>query len=353
LNYKVDHAPRPTLKHIAARVRLSLTAVSMALRNDPSLPAKTIARVKKVADELGYTPDPALSALAAYRFGLKIARDYSVIALVSNWRTSEWPRHPSALRIIEGATARARTYGYAVQHFWAREGGMDVRRFGEVLAARGIRAIILAPFERHRDEFTLDFDRFTVVTIERPEMCPHFPHVVPNYFADTLLAWQQLSARGHRRVGLVIDREFADRSAHQWEAAHEFQQSRLVSESERIPTLVVPGSGRVEVIRNWLRRHRPNVVLSRSKGVLAAATAEHLRVPQDLGYVSLNALDDGEPHVTGILQHRDFMGATAVDLLHNLLHRNFRGSHEISLATQVNGTWTEGRTLLPSAAPAE
>ena len=317
----------------------------MALRNHSSIPAATAARVRKVADQLGYQPDPALSALAAYRFGLKIARDYSVIALVSNWRTSEWPRHPGARRILEGASARGRAYGYTVQNFWAREAGMTPRRFGDVLAARGIRGVILAPFERHTDEFELDFERFTVVTIERPAKYPYFHHVVPNYFADTMEAWRQIADRGYRRVGLVINREYAERSAHQWEAAHEYQQSRSVPAADRIPTLVVPASGRVDVVRAWLRRHRPQVVLSRSSLVFAAAAAEGLAIPRDLGYVSLNALDDAERNVSGILQHRDLMGATAIDLLNSLLHHNHRGPHDLPLATQVNGTWSDGRTL--------
>lgn len=343
----MNAARRIRLKDIADHVGLSVAAVSMALRNDPRFPAATIARVKRVAADLGYRPDPALSALAAHRFHLKIARDFSVIALVSNWQRSEWLRYEAARRLIEGATARGRAYGYTIEIFWTREGGMSGRRFGSMLAARGIRGIILGPLDRATDRVDIDWSQFAVVTIERPVHYPNFHHVVPNYFADTLLAWQQLRARGYRRVGLVIDGGKAERSIHQWEAAHAFHQAQAVAETERVPSLVVSGGARVAGIRDWLRRHRPHAVISRSEDVFKAARAEGLRVPRDFGYVSLNAIDD-ESGASGILQHRDVMGATAVDVLNSLLHRNHRGPHELSMGTQVDGTWHEGRTLLSS-----
>ncbi|MGE9292010.1 MAG: LacI family DNA-binding transcriptional regulator, partial [Puniceicoccales bacterium] len=75
---------RVRLKDIAADLGLSVSAVSMALREDASIPAETVKRVKDAAQRLGYAPDPALSALAAYRSGLKVREDFNVIALVSD-----------------------------------------------------------------------------------------------------------------------------------------------------------------------------------------------------------------------------------------------------------------------------
>ena len=92
----LEYPKRITLKDIARSAKLSVAAVSMALRNHDSLPAATINRVKKIADELGYRPDPALCALAAHRCRLQPNRNVSVIALISNWScllyTSPSPR---------------------------------------------------------------------------------------------------------------------------------------------------------------------------------------------------------------------------------------------------------------------
>lgn len=337
--------PRTTLKEIARHTGLSVAAVSMALRNHVSLPAATIARVKRVAARLNYTPDPAGSALAAHRQRVRVQRDFSVIALISNWPSrDEWARRESAQHLLAGATARARAYGYELQHLWAREGGMSPARFSRVLAARGIRGLILAPLERPDSRFELDWEKFSTVTIERAVRYAHFHHITPNYYADLRLTWDRLRERGYARIGLVIDAGLAERVAHQWEAAHAYEQARAHSPARLVPTLVVDETARPTVIRDWLRLHRPDAVISRHNDFLAVAAALKVRIPRDLGYASLNVVDDA-PGVSGILQHRDVMGATAVDVLHSLLHRNHRGPHAVSQGTQIDGTWRDGRTL--------
>ena len=56
-------------------------------------------------------------------------------------------------------------------------------------------------------------------------------------------------------------------------------------------------------------------------------------------------MTDDVEGVSGIHQHREVTGATAVDVLNSLLQRNFRGEHEVSVGTQVDGSWSEGNTL--------
>jgi LacI family transcriptional regulator len=334
-----------TLKHIAERLDLSVAAVSMALRDHASLPASTIARVKRAALKLNYTPNSAGSALAAHRQQLRVRRDFSVIALVSNWPTrDDWLQRPSAQRLLTGATARARAYGYELQHHWAREDGMTPARFSRVLASRGIRGLIVAPLDRPDSRLDLDWENFSAVTIERPVRYAHFHHVVPNYSADLRLAWSRLRERGYTRIGLVIEADLAERVAHQWEAAHTFEQNRTGATAAAIPTLIVSGPNPSATIGVWLRTHQPDAVISRCNDVLAAAAALKLRAPRDLGYASLNVVDDA-PGVSGILQHRDVMGAAAVDALHGLLHRNHRGPHAVAQGTQIDGSWHEGRTV--------
>lgn len=279
-------------------------------------------------------------------------RDFSVIALVSNWpKCDDWLRRESAQRLLAGATAWARTYGYDVQHLWAREGGMTPARFSCVLTARGIRGLILAPLEHPDSRFDLDWEMFSAVTIERPVRYAHFHHIVPNYSADLCLAWTRLRERGYTRIGLAIEATLAERVAHQWEAAHAFEQSRVASPLAPVPTLIVSGPNPSATIGAWLRHHRPDAVISRCNDVLAAAAVLKLRVPRDLGYASLNVVDDA-PGVSGILQHRDVMGAAAVDALHGLLHRNHRGPHPVAQGTQIDGSWHEGRTVAKPPRPA-
>ncbi len=56
-----------TLKEIASACNLSTTAVSKALRNQPDISEETIIRVKKIAKEMGYTPNSAAVRLRTNR----------------------------------------------------------------------------------------------------------------------------------------------------------------------------------------------------------------------------------------------------------------------------------------------
>ena len=58
---------RVTQQDVALRAGVHRTAVSLALKKHPSIPAETRERIEAVAAEMGYVPDPMLSALAAYR----------------------------------------------------------------------------------------------------------------------------------------------------------------------------------------------------------------------------------------------------------------------------------------------
>ena len=338
---------RSTLKDIAAQANLSIAAVSMALKNHPSLPTKTKDRVKKIAEELKYAPDPALSALAAHRNRLRVQNNFSVIGFISNWRhPSECTRLPSRQEVMEGAKNRAIELGYTLQHFSASEDGANPKRFSQILKTRGIRGIILAPFENHKDELDLDWSAFSVVTIEKPERYSFFHHILPNQYAHYLLCWEKLRQRGYTRVGLVVRSDFADRWSHQWEAAHLYAQSQMEGTLDTIPILNLDETDQTDTIRSWLLRYQPQAVISRCDGFFEAAEAEGIKVPDDVGYVSLNVSDD-KPGVSGIYQHRRTMGATAVDVLNSLLQRNQRGPLDASIGTQVNGSWRKGFSLPP------
>ncbi|QYM78620.1 LacI family transcriptional regulator [Horticoccus luteus] len=341
---------RTTLKDVAGRLGLSVAAVSLALRNHPSISAATTAKVKAMARELNYAPDPGLSALAAHRSRLRVHRDFSVIALVTNWSSRDaWTTRTSAKQAIEGVTLRARSLGYSLQVFWAREQGCSARRFSAVLRNRGIRGVILAPFEDPRDRLDLEWKDFAVVALERPVQYPLFHHIVPNHFAGILLAWEQLRARNYTRIGIIVWTDLSDRTLHQWEAGYAYLQSRTL-EANRVSALVLQPEDPVGQIRSWLRRERPEAVISRSDGFFEAVRAEGLRIPQDIGYASLNVADD-VPQASGIQQHRSEMGEFAVEILNSLLQSNQRGFNAVPHGTHVDGTWQEGRTVrgLPAA----
>ncbi len=313
----------------------------MALRNHSSIPEKTIRRVKKIADEIGYVPDPALSALIAHRTELRVRKSHSNIALISR---VGWTERGSSVETLKGAKARAIELGYSLQHFEIDSATTDPKRFSKMLKARGIRGIIMAALKHHEDRFDLDWKNYSPVTIGAPANYTLFHHISQNQYANVLLCWNELSARGYDRIGLVVQKILTDRTYHQWEASHAYVQSKTESISDPIPSLILDGSQDIEATRSWLREYRPQAVISRCNCFFEAADLEGLRVPEDIGYISLSVSDD-DSITTGIHQHREVMGALAVDILNTLLHRNHQGENKVPVGTLVNGTWRNGKTL--------
>jgi LacI family transcriptional regulator len=339
---------RVTIKDVAAASGFSIATVSMALRNHPGFPASTVETIKRTASTLGYRPDPALSALSAYRNKVKGKSGFSSVVLVSNWDTAEgWRALPTARSLEAGIRQRAFELGYEVQHMWARRDGASVQRFASVLLNRGLRGLILAPFQFPDESFDLPWSEFSVVTVERPLKYPLLHHVCSNSHADMRLVWQQARARGYCRIGLVIERLSAERVDHQWDSAHLYEQSLSTKRSERVPTLYVNHTGDlVGEISGWISRFKPDLIISRRAEVHVAATQLGLRIPRDLGYISLNTLDD-RPRCSGIVQNRSAMGGIAMDLLNSLLMRSYRGFNEACQSTYVDSNWMDGNTTRP------
>ncbi|MEM9160002.1 MAG: LacI family DNA-binding transcriptional regulator [Verrucomicrobiota bacterium] len=348
-------AKRITLRDIAERAKLSSAAVSMALRNKPTLPPATINRVKRIAEELGYVPDPALSALSARREG---NRPYdSVIAWVSNWDTVDaWQSCKASCDLMEGASKRASELGYELRHVWAREAGMSNKRLSDVLVARGIRGVILAPCQRQADPpLELDWDRFSLSSVLNERHYPGIHNVVQDQYSAVSLCWKELLKMGHSRVGMVVSSFLSDRWSNRWEAAQALYQSRYFRMNQQIPILRVDDRRDMDRIRFWIRRYRPTAIISRIPFMREAIEAEGLRIPEDIGFASLNILSDNEPNGNGILQACERLGSIAVDVLDGKLKSYQRGLMSYPQRTQIVGEWNQGETVrevasLPRAA---
>ena len=103
---------QPTMQQIADVVGCSRMAVSLALRNSPKISPATIARIRKVAEELGYRPNPMVSALMTQlRHGRTVKRP-TTIAYVTAYPTEDGWRQPGLFTEFHtGAKKRAEAQG--------------------------------------------------------------------------------------------------------------------------------------------------------------------------------------------------------------------------------------------------
>jgi len=353
---------RVTLADIARKAGVHVTTVSLALRNHPRLPPATRQRLCALADQMGYRPDPAMRALVAYRQKLHPPQRQLTLAYVTNWSTRwGWKEVTAHPQFYAGAEAKARELGFMLEHFWMREPGLTQDRLGRILYARGITGLIIASHGREMgDALLFDWQNFSAVKIDYFPHVPELHNVTNDQCSVIRMAMQKVMAAGYRRIGFVMHRGWDHAVDHLWTAGFLCEQQYL-SPRERIPAHIFPESLPVERWFNesrapvvvdpqpfaaWLKRHEPEVLISKGSFVLPALRKLGRRIPRDLAFVDV-FLDDFSGQTAGVRQNCETVGAMAVEILAGQLQHNKRGVPEIPTTTLVEGTWFDGATCPP------
>jgi LacI family transcriptional regulator len=345
-------ASRVTLADIARRAGVSRAAVSYALRGGAGTSAETRERIRAIAKELGYRPDPELTRLMVRLHAGRMARAgreggggrfVGKLALLNPHPEKDFARRTTAVAdFFRSVSARARELGYETEEFWLGQPGLSSRRLAQMLTTRGIEGVVLGSTARHGSAVEFPWENFAAVTVGYSVERPVLHRVVTHHYRNTRLALAQVRAHGALRVGLVAKRE-AEESMEELHLAAFGRYQETVSPVDRVPPLVFGGNLAPERLREWWIQYRPDVVLSTGAGVEDFATAG-LRVPRDVQLVKL-LLWDAQEGTAGVLPGYDRLGVAAAELLAGQLARGELGLPADPRVVLVEGRWVEGRTL--------
>lgn len=349
---------RITQTDIARAAGVHNTTVSLALRNCPSLPEATCKRIQTLAAEMGYSPDPALRALVAYRRGLVVHSRAEAIAFVTAGATKwGWREMPLEERYFLGAQRKAAECGYQLEHFWLGEAGMSPRRLSHMLFHRGVTGVLLgSPASGGPELPDLDWDRLSVAQLGAAPCEPSLHRVTSNLEGAIRLAIRRASAAGYRRIGLVLPEAWDRAADHTWSTSFAAEQSRLPA-TPRIPVLLqgpapaeagshAGASPEVARLANWFAEFNPDVVLGSWAVTSGMWASLGLRVPRDLAFVDL--LHDGsDSAIAGVRQSGERAGEVAVEIVVHQLQQNLRGLPAAPTTTLVEGVWRDGASLPP------
>ncbi|MCE0497566.1 MAG: substrate-binding domain-containing protein [Methylacidiphilales bacterium] len=328
-------------------------AVSLALRNHTSVSKKRRAKIRAIAKQLNYSPDPNLSALAAYRQTHYPRPTATPIAWISNFPTRNYWIEPAGFvnRYFQGATRRAREIGYHLEHFWLGEPGMTPQRLSKILYTRGISGILLTPQHRSYTHLNLDWDKFCAVTFGYSLIRPSLHMTTTNHYRSLGMVMRKLRSLGYRRIGLMPYLLHDTRVLHNFHAAYLMDRLRVPVELQ-IPVYFVPDySQNVEEEKlEWFRAHRPEVIITSNGSALdGILRSEGLRCPEDIGLVSLGTSDrranKTDRIISGADENYEEVGVAAMDLLVTLMHRNERGVPSTPRTVLIDSKWVSGTTV--------
>jgi DNA-binding LacI/PurR family transcriptional regulator len=334
---------RTTQADVARRAGVHRTTVSLALKDHPRIPAATRKRIHGIAEQLGYAPDPMLSSLVAYRTQKRPVAFHGTLAwLVSSADGFAWRDVPHFRDSYEGAVARARRCGFEFESFDLNAAGMRPGRLAGILRARNISGILVCP--QRIPHATLDFpwEKFSAVTFGYGVAEPRLHTVSPAHYLAVRRIMGELWRLGYRRIGLALDGAQNERTDGNNLAAY------LVNEHAAHRPLAVPPLhepyGNVAALGDWIRRHRPDAIVSGAYYVLDMLRELGISVPEQLG-VACPCIPSPDTALAGIFEDWKCLGEIAVDALVAMLNRGERGAPARPQRLHVEGPWIAGRTL--------
>ena len=353
---------RVTLSDIAKQAEVHVTTVSLALRNHPRLPERTRKRIQKIAEELGYQPDPVLQALVAYRGKVMPRRNPPTIAYLTNWDSRlGWQKVEAHPDFYAGAQAKAKELGFNLEHFWMGEPGLSHTRMSKILQTRGITGLIIASHRREADTaLHFDWSSFSAIKIDYLPHEPELHNVTNDQCNIARLGMRHAAQLGYKRIGFVMHRGWDHAVDHLWMAGFLTEQN-LTDPKDHVPALVFPdlepvenwmSESKVELqvpperFAQWYKAYKPDVIVGKLGFIQPGLNLLGLSVPKDVAFVDL-FLDQFDGSIAGVRQNHGVVGQLAVEILAGQLHYNKYGVPEIPTTTNVEGTWFDGATCPP------
>lgn len=330
------------MRTIAAKAKVSPMTVSLALRDHDSIPESTRLRIKGIANELGYRPDPVLRAFHSYRRNSRQVSFQGTLAWVDNFSRGHLLRAvPAFEAYFNGAKQRAEQLGYKLEKFWLGAPDMSQGRMTDILLVRNITGLLLPPQPDAHMELDLDWREFSVVTFGYTLARPRFHSVCNHHYQSVLTVIQRLRERGYERIGFALSVDTNERVQRHWLAGFLVDRQVLPKKQWIEPLMIEAGPPKPDVVGRWVRRWNPDAVVAIDPLVAEAAQAAGVRVPEDVAF-GLCGDTKYDTHFAHIDENSGVIGATAVDMLAGMLQRNERGIPTHPIRMMIEGVWVDG-----------
>lgn len=332
---------RVGLRDVAHAARVCVMTVSLALRDNPRISEPTRHRIKRIASDLGYHPDPELSRLMNHLRVSRTARGRTSVAVIDFFPTADYPENAYNRNVRLGALQRATELGFSLTTFHGADYNHNLRNLLKVVRARGLEGALLMPSVV---PLTLDlgvnWNGLSVVTTSKSILAPRFHCVVPNHFGNMMRLIETMHEMGWSRVCAVFDEYFNERTGQGFAAAVKWHGHAPL-------TLIVPqtlsGGQRAELVADWIARHRPNAVFAQSDAVpQALPLLKKIRPRIDLQFVGLGSHNfNGQSYLD---ERADLVGSAAIDLLAGMMYYHETGIPAHSRTTSIDGALVRKET---------
>jgi len=333
----------PSLREIARRLGLSHATVALALRDHQHIPVFIRAEVKRMAETLGYQPDPNRRILSDHERKKLPPSQRPSLGWLNAWSEPErLAKHPEYSGYWRGAWKAACKRGYYLEEFRLRpdttsadlEKQLQLRGFhGILVPPDGDPAILnLFPWRNHR-----------IVSLSHNTLPFTASLVGPDRLGNSMLALDMMRKHGYKRIGFLTDRRPETVNDKLSIVALLCSQSAPPAE-ESLPIFLMADNPLPRQLVEWTKEQHLDAILTDLPEAGILLKRARLQIPQDLGLAfCCRGLIGGW---AGIDCHSEEVGRLGVEILANSIHGDLEGISSIRVI--VEGHWREGRTLPPA-----
>lgn len=332
---------RVTQKDVAALAGVHRATVSLAFKNHPSIPVATRERIFEAAKQIGYHPDPMLSALALYRGRLQKRSYQGTLAwLVTKKEGFVWDEADTFRQYHEGAQSRAKSHGYNLEIFELDPGSMSAQRLASIFKARNIHGVLLCPQPAPNSALEFPWDDFSFVNFGYTLVKPELHTVTATQFRAMAQTMRQMHHLGYRRIAFAFQRTHDERTDHNFLAAYLAAQYQIGEK----PVIFDYIWQDVRSFIRWIKQESPEAIVTGDVSVLTHLKNENIKIPKRIG-MACPLLSSRDSDLAGVYEDSFHIGEVAVDQLTTMIIRGQRGIPEQVQRIHIEGTWVEGKTL--------
>jgi DNA-binding LacI/PurR family transcriptional regulator len=305
-----------TIKDIARAAGVSHTTVSRALRGSPAISNETTARIRQLAQEMGYTPSAVAQSLLS-------RRTYTIGVVITT------VADPFTVQIVGGVEEIAQAAGYSVFLSTSHNNPEQEMRVVETFHRRRVDAIIVIS-SRVGSVYSSRLDQIQVpiVLVNNNEEGDYLYSVAVDDISAAQRAVEHLIALGHRRIGYIeaLNRPKSNRRRlNGYQAA--LRQAKIPAE----PAFIISPPGRRDIDRGQAALEQLQAVRATAAlcyndrmaiGLLMACRQQNVAVPEEFSVVGFDDIEPAvyvSPPLTTVRQPRTQLGQLAMKMVLDLL----------------------------------
>lgn len=335
-----------SVRRIAEVAGVSITTVSRALNNDPSVHPRTREQVLAVANSTGYAP--SVGKRVTTQIGLAYTQEMTLA-------------HPYDAAVLEGVVRGLNECHFDLVVLNIQRDKRPTESFTQFFMRRGVRGVVLRTMAATRDVCQAIADEgFPHVVVSERFDSPNVNCIDCDSSGDSRRAVEYLIALGHRRIAFsmhsVPDRDHLDRYEGYVRALSDHGIPIAEELVFRQPFTLAGGSTVIDMILSL--PERPTAIFMADPllgvGAVKKAHAIGLRIPDDLSIVGFDDTDMRfavHPTLTAVCQDARALGQDAARWLARMLNGGPEKSFQRTITTffEINdSTCAVGRDSLSS-----